>query len=325
MRALLKVTVAASIYTGILAAAAPALAENYPTKYVRIITAGLGTFHDIVTRHLAQRLSERWGQPVVVENRPGAGLTIGTAIAAKSAPDGYTLLMADRTSIAAAPSLYKNLPYDPVKDFSPITLVALAPLMLVAHPSVPAANLREFIDYAKQRPGAIDFATAGPATATHMTGELLKHVAAIDLMTVQYKGGGPAIIAIVSGEAKAGFSALPNALPHLTAGKVKAYAVTSKKRFAGAPDVPTAIEAGLAGFESEQWIGMLAPVRTPAALIVKLNREIVEILQSPAMQATLRAQGAEPAPGTPEEFAAYIQSETVKLKKVIEVAGIRAD
>ncbi len=272
-----------------------------------------------MTRQLGQRLSERWGQPVVVENKPGAGLTIGTALAARSNPDGYTLLMSDRTAIAVAPVLHKSLPYDPIADLSPITLAARSPMMLVAHPSVPASNLREFIAYARKQPGGlINMAGAGPGTAAHMTAEQLKVATGLNLTSIQYKGGGAATLAIVSGETKAGFGNIPNVLPHVTAGKLKAYAVTSKTRFSGAPDVPTAAEAGLPGFESEQWIGMLAPARTRAELIGKLNRDMVEFLQAPEMQAAMRAQGAEPAPGTPAEFALFIKSETVKLRKVIE-------
>lgn len=326
MHALQKVSFATLIAAGVLTVAVPAMAQNYPTKYVRVITGNPGSMPDIVTRQIAQRLSERWGQSVMVENHGGAGITVGTGLAARSAPDGYTLLLADRTSIAVAPNLHKNLSYDPIRDLAPISLVAVAPQLLVAHPTVPAASLREFIDYAKQRPGTLDYASAGPGTAIHITGELLKQVAGIDMVPIQYKGGGAAMIAILSGEVKAGFGLMPVALPHVKAGKVKAYAITSKQRSSEAPDIPTMAEAGLPGFGSEYyWIGMFAPARTPAALVGKLNRDIVEILQTPAMQTALLAQGAEPAPGTPEEFAAFIKSETVKMKKVIEVAGIRAD
>lgn len=300
-------------------------AQNYPAKPVRIITGAAGTFHDIMTRQLGQKLSERWGQPIIVDNKPGAGLTIGTALAVKSSPDGYTLLMSDRTALAVAPSLHKSLPYDPAVDLAPITLAALSPMMLVAHSSVPASNLREFIAYAKQQPGGLNIAAAGPGTAAHMTGEQLKLITGVNVVSVQYKGGGAATLAIVSGETKAGFGTIPNVLPHVSAGRIKAYVVTSRKRFSGAPDIPTASEAGLPGFESEQWLGMLAPARTSSELIGKLNRDMVEFLRAPEMQAIMRAQGAEPAPGTPAEFSAYIKSETVKLKKVIEAAGIRAE
>jgi tripartite-type tricarboxylate transporter receptor subunit TctC len=304
---------------------APAVAQSYPLKPVRIITAGVGTFHDIVTRQLSQRLSEHWNQPVVVENQPAAGLTIGTSIAARATPDGHTLLMSDRSALAVAPTLYRKLAYDPGKDLAPITLVARAPLALVAHPSVPAANLREFIDYAKQRPGVINYACAGLGTAPHIAGEFLKYAAGIDIVCVQYKGGGAAVTAVVSGEASVVFSSIATLLQHVKTGKLKAYAIASRKRFAGAPDIPTADEAGLPGFESEQWIGMLAPVRTSAALIDRLNREIVDVVRSPAMQSTLLAQGAEPSAGTPQEFSAFIKNESVTLRKLIERTGMRAE
>ena len=313
------------IAAGLMGASVAVAAQVYPAKPVRIITGGPGTLMDVVARHLGQRLGERWGQPAVVENRGGAGFTIGTGIAARSVPDGYTLALADRTALAAAPSLYKTLSYDPVKDLAPITLVAVAPTVLVSNPSISAANLREFIVYAKQHKGALDFASSGPGTVGHMTNELLRHAAGIDLVNVHYKGGGAAMAAIVSGEAKAGFVTAANTLSMVKAAKLKAYAVTGKKRFAGAPDIPTADEAGLPGFESIYWVGMVVPAGTPSQIIAKLNGDFVEILKSPSMRAALVAQGAEAASGTPEEFSAFIKSETVKLKKVIDLTGMRAD
>jgi tripartite-type tricarboxylate transporter receptor subunit TctC len=316
----------ASIVASVLTLTSPAFAQSYPTKFVRIVTGNPGSMTDILTRQLAQRLGERWGQPVAVENHGGAGMTVGAGLVARSAPDGYTLLMADRTSIAVAPNLYSKLSYDPVKDFAPISLVAVAPQLLIAHPSVPAENLRAFIDYAKQRPGAVYYASAGPGTAIHITGELLNQTAGIDMVAVQYKGGGAAMVGILSGEVKVGFGLMPVVLPHLRAGKVKAYAITSTTRFAGSPDIPTVAEAGLPEFGSEYyWIGMLAPAGTPAAIVRRVNREIVEILQTAVIQEALLAQGAEPAHGAPEEFAAFIKSEMAKLKKVLVTAGIGAN
>jgi tripartite-type tricarboxylate transporter receptor subunit TctC len=310
---------------GIVVGAVPASTESYPTRYVRIITAGAGTFHDLIARHLAQRLSERWGQGVVVENQPAAGLTIGAGAAAKAAPDGYTLLLADRTSLAAAPSLYKNLRYDPVKDFRPITLVARAPSILVAHPAVPASNLREFIDYARRQPDPLPFASAGPGTVTHLTGELFRQLSGVEILIVQYKGGSAAAMAVLTGEAKFTSTAIATVLPQIEAGKIKALAVASPQRFAGTPNIPTAAEAGLPGLESEQWVGMMAPAGTPDAIVDKLNRDIVEILQTSEFQEMLRAQGGQVAAGTPAQFASFIASETLRLKKLIETAGIRAD
>ena len=305
--------------------AAQSLPGGYPTRPVRIITAGAGTFHDIVTRQLGQRLSDAWGQPVVVENQPAAALTVGTGNAARATPDGYTLLMSDRSALTVATHIYKSLPFDVARDFSPITLAARAPSVVVAHPSVPAATLGEFVDYAKRQPGQIDFGAGGIGTASHVANELLRQLTGINMVNVHYKGGGPQVLAILSGEVKAGSALVANVLPHVRAGKMKAYAVTSKHRFPGAPDIPSAVEAGVPGLESEFWIGMLAPKRTPAELVGRFNREMVAILRAPEMRTALLAQGAEPAASTREEFAAYIKSETRKWGQVVKTAGIKPE
>lgn len=297
---------------------------SYPTKPVRIIAASPATTGDLLARYLAQRLNERWGQPVVVENRAGAGAIIAAEAAAKAAPDGYTLHIGQLASFSAAVSLYKTLRYDPVKDFAPITLYAEVPLLFVSHPSFPAATLRDFIQRAAQRPGALNYASAGPGTGGHLTIELLKLVSGLKLVPVHYKGTGAAMTAVMTGETQFAALVVPNALPQVKAGKLKAYAITSKQRFRGAPDIPTAHEAGLADLESTAWFGMLAPARTPASLVDRLNRDMLEILRAPTTQAWLLNQGAVPLPGTPAEFAGFIKSETVKWKKVIEAAGVKA-
>jgi tripartite-type tricarboxylate transporter receptor subunit TctC len=297
--------------------------QAYPTRPVRIVTGPPGAFIDVITRHVGQRLHERWEQPVVVENRTRG--MIGAGVAAKSAPDGYTLLIGDRTWHAVAHNLYKELPYDPVKDFAPVTLVASTPMVMVAHPSIPAANLREFIAYTKQLPQALSYATAGIGTATHLPGEQLKQLTGIDLVAVHYKGGGAAMIAILGGEVKTGFNPVLLVLPHVKTGKVKAYAITAKRRFTAMQEIPTVAEAGLPELEADYWIGMFVPVRTQAALIGKINRDVVGILQLPAMRTALLDQGAEPGAGTPEEFAAFIRSETLKWGRVIKTAGIKPE
>jgi tripartite-type tricarboxylate transporter receptor subunit TctC len=309
----------------VLCGTGSASAQKYPVKAVHIVTGGVGTFHDIVARQLGQKLSERWGQPVVVENQGAAALTVGTGMVARAAPDGYTLVLSDRSALAVAPHLYKSVPYDPVKDFSPITLVATVTTMLVANASVPAATLPEFLAYARKQPHETFFATAGPGTNNHIAMELLKHETGINAVPVHYKGGGASTLAMVSGEVKEGFGAVPSLLPYVKSGKLKAYVVTSKHRFPGAPDVPTVAEAGLPDLELEFWIGMLAPAGTPSAVIAKLNRDIGEILQTPAMRATLLTQGASAAPGTPDQFAAYIATESGKMKRLIELTGMRAE
>jgi tripartite-type tricarboxylate transporter receptor subunit TctC len=305
-------------------AAAPSVgAQEYPSRPVRILTGPPATMMDIVGRQLAQRLGEQWGRPVVMDNRGSLG--VAPTVTAQSAPDGYTLLISDSTLLSVRPSLYRSLPYDPAKDFAPITLIASSAQMLVAHPSVPAANLDEFLAYAKRQPRGVDFANAGPATASHLTSELFRQATGVNVVPVNYKGGGAALVAILGGETKAGFSLLFLALPQVKAGKIKAYAVTSGKRFPDAPQVPTMAEAGIPAFETTYWFGLLAPARTPPALIGKLNRDAVTVLQSSGMRSVLLEQGAEPAAGTAEAFGAFIQSETLRFRKVIEVAGIKPD
>jgi tripartite-type tricarboxylate transporter receptor subunit TctC len=305
--------------------ATPLSAQEYPSRYVRIITGGAGSFHDIVARQLAQRLSERWGQSVVIENQPAAGLTIGSGIAAKAAPDGYTLLLADRTALAAAPHLYRSLRYDPVKDFRPITLVARAPNVLVTHAGPGLANLREFVDDARRQPQPILFAGAGVGTSAHLAGELFRQLAKIDMQIVQYRGGTDAALAVLKSEAKLTCVPISVALPHIEAGKMRALVVASGQRFAGAPDVPTSAEGGLQGFEAEQWLAMVAPMGLPDAIADKLNRDIVDVLRKPEFGALVRAQGGEVASGTPAELAAFIAKETARLKQLIDAVGVRME
>lgn len=292
---------------------------------MRIIAASTGTSGDLLARYLGQRLNERWGQPVIVENRTGAGAVIAAEVAAKAAPDGYTLHLGQLSSFAAAVSLYKKLSYDPLRDFAPITMYAHVPLLIIANPAVPAANLKELIEYAKTRPGAVNYSSGGPGTAAHLTFELLNYTAGLKLVHVAYKGVGAATTAIMSGEVHLSAIPVPVALPQVKAGRVKVYAITSKNRFSGAPEIPTAAQAGVPGFESATWFGMFVPARTPAHIVRKLNLDIVEIIRAPATHTWLLAQGAEPAPGTPEEFTSFIKLETEKWGKVIRDANIRTD
>jgi len=325
MSGLSRAIVAAVLAVSVLQSAQPLSAQEYPSRYMRIITGGAGTFHDIVARQLGQRLSEHWGQSAVIENQPAAGLTIGSGIAAKAAPDGYTLLLADRTALAAAPHLYKNLRYDPTKDFRPITLVARAPSLLVTPSGLGPANLRDFIDYARREPEPVLFASAGVATQAHLAGELFRQLAKIEMRIVQYRGGGDAALAVLKGEAKVTSVAISTALPHVEAGKMRALAVASDKRFAAAPDIPTSAEAGLPGFEAEQWLAMMAPAGVSDAIADKLHRDIVDVLRSPGFKAVLLAQGAEIAPSTPAELATFIASETARLKTLIDAVGLRLE
>jgi tripartite-type tricarboxylate transporter receptor subunit TctC len=323
MRALPRIAIMILLAASVAGVSVRSAAKDYPGKPVRIATGYTGTMMDVVSRQLAQRLGEQWGRAVVVENRAGVGHS--AVLVRQAAPDGYTLLVNDSGTLSVYPHLYRSLPYDAERDFAPITLLASSPSFLVAHPSVPAANLREFIAYAKRQPGGIDFANAGPWTHNHLVAELFKQLTGINLVHVNYKGGGAMIAALISSEAKAAFSTPFISLPHVKAGRIKAYAVTSDKRFAGAPEIPTMAEAGGGVFVTRYWFGLLAPVRTPPALVERINREVVALLQSPSMKSALLEQGAEAGGGTPAEFSSFIRTETAMFKKVIEAAGIRAE
>ncbi len=318
-------TLAVVVFPVMIAAPASAQTPNFPVKPVRIIAASTGTSGDLLARYLGQRLSERWGQPVVIENRSGAGAVIAAEIAAKAAPDGYTVHLGQHGSFAAAPGLYKNLSYDPLRDFAPITLYAHVPFLIVAHPSLPPASMKEFVEYARTRPGAINYSSGGAGGVAHLNFELLNHAAKLKLVHVAYKGIGVATTAVISGEVQITASPVPVALPHVKSGKLKAYASTGRQRYSGAADIPTVAEAGFPGFDATTWFAMFAPARTPADIVRKLNRDMVDIINAPAVRTWLLTQGAEPAPGTPEELTAFLKSEIAKWGNVIRSAGIKAD
>lgn len=304
-------------------AALPAAAQTYPNRPIRLVvpsSPGGGT--DITGRIVASKLSEQLGQQVVVDNRAGAGTIIGIEIAAKAPPDGYTLLMGLST-LAINPSMYAKLPYDALRDLAPISLAVLSPNILTVHPSVPAKTVKEFIALAKARPGTITFGSAGQATSPHLSGELLKVLAKIDIVHVPFKGSGQSVISSLAGEIAANFPSVPTAIPYIKAGKLRGLGVTMAKRTAALPDVPSIAEAGVPGYEATQWFGMLAPAGTPRPIIDRLNHEMVKLLKSPEIRDRLIADGTDPAPTTPEEFAAYIKSETEKWTKVIKAAGIK--
>ncbi len=305
---------------------APAGAEDYPNRPIRfIVPFAPGGGGDIVVRTLAQKLNATLGQPVVVDNRSGAGGNVGTDLAAKSSPDGYTILMANVAPIAINVSLYKKLPYDPVKDFAPVSLIAVFPNVLVVYPSLPAKSVKELIALARSRPGQLAYASAGNGSTTHLAAELFKNQAAIDMIHVPYKGGGPALVDLIAGQVNLYFGSMPAALPHVRSGKLRALAVTSARRSRAAPELPTVAESGFPGFEAATWIGVLAPAGTPPPIVTRLNREIVTILQQPDLEERLSAQGAEPVTNTPAQFAAYIRSEIRKWSQVVTDSGARVD
>ncbi len=305
---------------------AAAAADAYPAKPIRFVVAfppGGGT--DIIARVIAQKLSERLAQQVVVDNRPGAGGNIGTDIVAKSAPDGYTMLMGSAGPLAVNASLFAKMPFDPIRDLAPVTLAASTPNVLVVHPSLLARTVKELIALARARPGEINFASSGHGTPAHLAGELFNSMAGVKLIHVPYKGAAPALADLLGGQVQLMFSTMPPALPHVKDGKLRALAVTSRKRSPAAPDLPTLDEAALPGFEAITWHGVVVPAGTPTTVIALLNREIVAILHLPEVVERLSGQGAEALGSTPEEFAAYIRSESVKWAKVVRESGAKAE
>jgi tripartite-type tricarboxylate transporter receptor subunit TctC len=293
---------------------------------VRILVpfpAGAGV--DIVARMLGLPLTDVWGQAAVVDNRPGAGGTIACELAAKSAPDGYTLLLGNISTFAMAPSLYKKVNYDPVQSFAPITLVNTSANVLVAHPSVPATTTQALIALAKAKPGQINYASAGSGTSPHLAAELFKSMAGVDLVHVPYKGSPQALTDLLGGQTQIMFASLVSALPHIRQARLRALGVTSLKRAAALPDLPAISEAGLRGYDVSVWMGIVAPAGTPPAIIAQLNRQIAALLQSPDIRERLAVQGLEAASNSPAEFRTYIASEVRKWAVVIKQAGVVAD
>jgi tripartite-type tricarboxylate transporter receptor subunit TctC len=321
-RAALSLAATLAILTPHAAAAGGA----YPARPIRFVVAfppGGGT--DIIARSIAQKLAERLAQQVVVDNRPGAGGNIGTDIVAKSAPDGYTMLMGSAGPLAINASLFGKMPFDPIRDLAPVTLAASTPNALVVHPSLKAATVNELIALAKARPGEINFASSGHGTPAHLAGELFNSMAGVKLVHVPYKGAAPALADLLGGQVQLMFSTMPPALPHVKDGKLRALAVTSLKRSRATPELPTVDEVALPGFEANTWHGVVLPAGTPAAIVARLNREIVAILHLPEVVERLSGQGAEALGSTPEEFAAYIRSESVKWAKVVRDSGAKAE
>jgi tripartite-type tricarboxylate transporter receptor subunit TctC len=313
--------------SAVVLSAAPGtvMAQQYPSKPVKlIIPFPPSGATDVIGRALGQKLTESLGQPIVVENKPGAGSTIGADLVAKAAPDGYTLLLASG-SIAISANLYKKLPFNPAKSFAPVSLVGHVPHVLVAHPSVPAATLKEFIAYAKQRPGQINAATQGNGTLSHMELEMLKDGANIDLMHIPYKGSSNATTDLLSGNVSVMFDSVTSALPMVKNGQLKAYAVVSAKRLPFAPDIPTFAEAGLQGLDAANWFALLAPAGTPKEVIQVLNTHVAKALAAPDMQQRLAAQGVILESSSPEAMADLIKTDLVRWNKVIQKAGSKLD
>jgi tripartite-type tricarboxylate transporter receptor subunit TctC len=310
-----------------LALACPTLgAQSYPARAVRIIVpVGTGGATDILTRALGQRLGAVWGQQVIVDNRPGGGSNVGFEVAAKSAADGYTLLMA-QPAFTVNVSLYRKLAYDPLRDFAAVTLAATGANVLVVHPSVPAQTLKEFIALAKARPGELSYSSSGNGTTPHLSGELFKSMAGVNILHVPYKGAGAAVTDLMGGHVDASFVSLSAAIPQLKSRKLKALAVTSARRSALMPELPTFAEGGLRGYDVTGWYGVMAPGGTPKEIIERLNADIGRALASPEVIQTLGGFGLEPvAKNTPEEFTAFLRAEISKWAKVVKASGAKAD
>jgi tripartite-type tricarboxylate transporter receptor subunit TctC len=303
-----------------------AMAQAYPTKPVRMIVpfpAGGAT--DIVGRLVAQKLAEGWGQQVIVDNRGGAGGTIGSDVAAKSPPDGYTMLLGTSSTHAVAPSLYSKLPYDPVRDFSPVTLVATATILLAVHPSVPAQNVRELIALAKRQPNALSFASSGNGGISHLIGEQFKSTAGIQMLHVPYKGDTPALVDLVGGQVHLMFGTAVSFLPYVSAGRLRALAVTNPKRSPIVPNVPTIAESGLPGFEALQWFGVFVPAGTPRDIVSRLHADIVKSLKLSDVRERLVGLGAEVVGNAPDQFAAFQKADSVKWAKIVKESGAKVD
>jgi tripartite-type tricarboxylate transporter receptor subunit TctC len=319
-RSLLKPVLAGCV----LALAAASAGAAYPDKPIRIIVPyPPGGLTDAVARQVGGALSERVKQPVVIENVGGGGGNIGAARAAKSPADGYTLYIGNNATVGINTLIYKQLPFDPIRDLAPVSLVAESQTILVVHPSVPVKSVPELIAYAKARPDQLNFGSTGTGGLSHLAGELLKTSAGIRMAHIPYKGTGPALTDLLSGQIQMMFN--DTAAPHIKSGKLRALAVTGTKRWADLPDVPTLAELGVAGYETYNWFGILAPAGTPADVVAYLNRELVAVMRDPAMQAWMQSRGAEAASGTSESFAAYIQRDLAKWSRVVKETGVSAD
>ncbi len=319
-------TLAAASALGLLALTPlAAQAQAFPTKAITIIVPfSAGGTTDILARVLGQFISKDLGQPVIIDNRAGAGGNIGTQLVARAAPDGHTILMGTVGTHAINQSLYPKLAFDPIKDFAPLTRVALVPNLLVANPAQPFKTVKELMAYAKANPGKVTFGSSGSGTSIHLSGELFKQMAGVDIQHVAYKGSAPAVNDLLGNHIAIMFDNMPSAIGHVKAGKLRPLAVTTAQRSPALPDVPTIAEAGVPGYEATSWFGLLAPARTPAPVVAKLNASILKALADPDVKKKLLEQGAEPAGETPAQFAAFIASETVKWGKIVKQSGATA-
>ena len=321
-----RLSTLASLVTAMLLAASGAYAQDYPTRPIRLVVPfapGGGT--DLLARTIAQKLNDAWGKPVVVDHRTGGTGAVGTGLVAKASPDGYTLLIVTNSTHVIAPSLITDLPFDPVKDFNAITIVATGPNVLVAHPSVPANSIKELVALAKARPAVLNYASPGQGSSGHMAAELFKMVTGTDIVHVPYKGAAAALTDLLGGHVQLYFSGPAAVIPHLGSRKIKALAVAYPRRTAGLDDVPTFIEAGYPAVEGEAWFGLLTTAGTPRFVIDKLNREVVRIMLLPEVRERFLTAGLETVGSSPQQFSQLIRADLAKWQRVVKASGIRAD
>jgi tripartite-type tricarboxylate transporter receptor subunit TctC len=308
-----------------LAASFGALAQGYPSKPIKIVVPyPPGGFNDTLGRTLAAKFTEAWGQPAVVENKPGGNTLIGNDFVAKSAPDGYTLLVV-AFPFSVVPSLFKTMPYDTARDFSPVILAATSPNLLVVHPSLPVNTVAELVALAKAKPGTLSYASTGNGSSNHISMELFKSLAGVEIVHIPYKGSGPAVSDLLGGQVHLMFDNTPNVLPQVKAGRLRALGSSGAKRSTLTPDVPTVAEAGVPGYEVTVWFGLVAPAGTPREVIQKLNAEVTKILAMPDVRERFLAQGVDPVGSTPEQFADHIRAQMAKWAKVVHDAGVKAE
>jgi tripartite-type tricarboxylate transporter receptor subunit TctC len=307
-------------------AAAQPGAPAYPTKPIRLIApyaAGGGS--DTLARIIGQKLTESWGQPVVVENRPGAGGGIGAEATAKALPDGYTALVTPSAALTINPHLYSRLPYDPLKDFAPVTAATNSPFLLVLHPSIPATSVKELVAYARARPGQLNYNSAGNGSSTHLAGVLFSQLTGIEIVHIPYKGAAPAIVDLLAGQIQMRFSSVVPVLPHVRAAKLRVLGISSSKRYTPLPEIPTIAEAGVPGFVVESFYAIVVPAKTPPAIVTKLSREIVRHLQNEELKNRMAADGAEVIASTPEELGAWLRKDLARWAKPVKDSGTRID
>jgi len=315
-----------AVFASVLAAAGPCSAQSWPAHPIRfVVAAPAGSSIDVVARTIGDKLKDRIGQPVVVENRPAAGGTAATDFVAKSPPDGYTMVMSFNGPLAFGPHLYSKLPYDPQKDLAAVIITSSQPNVLAVHAALPARSVKELVEYAKSNPGKLSYASVGNGSSSHLTMELLKSIAGIDIVHIPFNGSPPAVTATIQGETQLMFAVMQPLQAQIQAGKLRALAVTTVKRFALLPELPTIAESGYPGFEALAWNGVLLAAGTPRPIVERLNVEINAILKDPGVRSALNAQGFELIGGSPEDFAALIRSESAKWAPVIKQTGAKID